>query len=167
MAEKVYTKPKCLLPLSSGFCPGCLHSLATKLIAESIDELGVAERVINVLPVGWATMNSLYWKLDMGTSAHGRAREHRHRLFQTHGLSAYPFSRHAITSALVLPGSREKFAQKEKLPHFAGAFHHFSSSIFTSNGSFCKISRSRSMPSYTSVSTMPSRPSRNTHLSVT
>lgn len=73
MAEKVYTKPKCLLPLSSGFCPGCLHSLATKLIAESIDELGVAERVINVLPVGCATMNSLYWKLDMVTSAHGRA----------------------------------------------------------------------------------------------
>ena len=73
MAEKVYTKPKCLLPLSSGFCPGCLHSLATKLIAESIDELGVAERVINVLPVGCATMNILYWKLDMVTSAHGRA----------------------------------------------------------------------------------------------
>lgn len=73
MAEKVYTKPKCLLPLSSGFCPGCLHSLATKLIAESIDELGVAENVINVLPVGCSTMNSLYWKLDMVTSAHGRA----------------------------------------------------------------------------------------------
>lgn len=71
--EKVYTKPKCLLPLSSGFCPGCLHSLATKLIAEAIDDLGVAEKVINVLPVGCATMNSLYWKLDMGTSAHGRA----------------------------------------------------------------------------------------------
>lgn len=71
--EKVYTKPKCLLPLSSGFCPGCLHSLATKLIAEAIDDLGVAEKVINVLPVGCATMNSLYWKLDMVTSAHGRA----------------------------------------------------------------------------------------------
>ena len=71
--EKVYTKPKCLLPLSSGFCPGCLHSLATKLIAEAIDELGVAEKVVNVLPVGCSTMNSLYWKLDMVTSAHGRA----------------------------------------------------------------------------------------------
>ena len=65
--EKVYTKPKCLLPLSSGFCPGCLHSLATKLIAEAIDDLGVAEKGINVLPVGCATMNSLYWKLDMVT----------------------------------------------------------------------------------------------------
>lgn len=73
MAEKIYTKPKCLLPLSSGFCPGCLHSLATKLIAESIDELGIAGNVINVLPVGCSTMNSLYWKLDMVTAAHGRA----------------------------------------------------------------------------------------------
>jgi 2-oxoglutarate ferredoxin oxidoreductase subunit beta len=69
MAEKIYTKPKCLLPLSSGFCPGCLHSLATKLIAESIDELGIAGNVINVLPVGCSTMNSLYWKLDMVTAA--------------------------------------------------------------------------------------------------
>ena len=73
MTEKIYTKPKCLLPLSSGFCPGCLHSLATKLIAEAIDELGCASNVINVLPVGCSTMNSLYWKLDMVTSAHGRA----------------------------------------------------------------------------------------------
>lgn len=73
MTEKIYTKPKCLLPLSSGFCPGFLHSLATKLIAEAIDELGCASNVINVLPVGCSTMNSLYWKLDMVTSAHGRA----------------------------------------------------------------------------------------------
>ena len=71
--EKIYSKPKCLLPLASGFCPGCLHSLATKLIAESIDELGVADKVVNVLPVGCSTMNTLYWKLDMVTSAHGRA----------------------------------------------------------------------------------------------
>ena len=60
MAEKIYTKPKCLLPLSSGFCPGCLHSLATKLIAESIDELGIAGNVINVLPVGCSTMERVF-----------------------------------------------------------------------------------------------------------
>ena len=71
--EKIYSKPKCLLPLASGFCPGCLHSLATKLIAEAIDELGVADKVINVLPVGCSTMNTLYWKLDMVQAAHGRA----------------------------------------------------------------------------------------------
>ncbi|MGI6462715.1 MAG: thiamine pyrophosphate-dependent enzyme [Candidatus Scatomorpha sp.] len=73
MAEKIYTKPSCLLPLSSGFCPGCLHSLTAKLIAEAIDELEIAHKVINVLPVGCATMNSIYMKLDQITSAHGRA----------------------------------------------------------------------------------------------
>ncbi len=73
MAEKLYARPRSLLPLSNNFCPGCMHALATKLIAECIEELDAMEKVINVLPVGCATMNSLYWKLDMVTSAHGRA----------------------------------------------------------------------------------------------
>lgn len=74
MAEEiVYKKPSCLLPLANGFCPGCMHALATKLIAEAIDDLDIADHVINVLPVGCSTMNSLYWKLDMLTAAHGRA----------------------------------------------------------------------------------------------
>lgn len=73
MAEKIYTKPTSLLPVGCGFCPGCLHAMATKLMAETIDELGVRERTINVLPVGCSTMDCLYWNTDIINSAHGRA----------------------------------------------------------------------------------------------
>jgi len=70
---KTYTRPAALLPLRSGFCPGCLHGLATKTIAEILEELGQSENSIHVLPVGCATLNLMYWKGDMICAAHGRA----------------------------------------------------------------------------------------------
>ena len=71
--EKTYTRPKSLQPLQSGFCPGCLHGSASKIISEVIDELQQAHNALLVLPVGCATMGLLYWKVDMIGSAHGRA----------------------------------------------------------------------------------------------
>lgn len=71
--EKIYSRPSCIVPMQSGYCPGCLHSTATKIIAEVIDELGQGHNVINVLPVGCSSMGLLYWKIDMVGSAHGRA----------------------------------------------------------------------------------------------
>jgi len=71
--EKTYKRPECIVPMQSGYCPGCLHSTATKIIAEVIDELNIADNVICVLPVGCSSMGLLYWKLDMVGSAHGRA----------------------------------------------------------------------------------------------
>ena len=71
--EKTYTRPKSLQPLQSGFCPGCLHGTASKIISEVIDELQQAHNALLVLPVGCATMGLLYWKVDMIGSAHGRA----------------------------------------------------------------------------------------------
>ncbi len=71
--EKIYSRPTCIVPMQSGYCPGCLHSTATKIIAEVIDELGQGHNVINVLPVGCSSMGLLYWKIDMVGAAHGRA----------------------------------------------------------------------------------------------
>ena len=34
-----YKRPETLADSPSGYCPGCLHSLATKLVAEAIEEL--------------------------------------------------------------------------------------------------------------------------------
>lgn len=31
-------------PVSNAFCPGCLHSMASKLIGESLEELGLIEK---------------------------------------------------------------------------------------------------------------------------
>ncbi len=71
MAE--YKRPSSLNAAPSGYCPGCLHSLATKLVAEAIDELGQANNAINVISVGCSALNLLYWNGDMIGAAHGRA----------------------------------------------------------------------------------------------
>ena len=73
MPAKPYRRPQSILPLPNGYCPGCLHATATKLIAEALDELGQTQNAINVLPVGCSSMGLLYWKVDMVCAAHGRA----------------------------------------------------------------------------------------------
>lgn len=71
MAE--YKRPESLTKTPSGFCPGCLHSLATKIVAECVDELGQKENTIHVIPVGCSTLNLAYWQGDRVGAAHGRA----------------------------------------------------------------------------------------------
>ena len=71
MAE--YKRPSCLKSNPSGFCPGCMHSLSTKIIAEVIDEMGQQENSCHIVPVGCSTLNLLYWKGDIVGAAHGRA----------------------------------------------------------------------------------------------
>ncbi|MCI6157741.1 MAG: thiamine pyrophosphate-dependent enzyme [Peptoniphilaceae bacterium] len=71
--EKLYKRPGALLPLPSGYCPGCMHSTVAKVIADALQQLGQEENTIMVLPVGCSTMSVLYYKLDMVVSAHGRA----------------------------------------------------------------------------------------------
>lgn len=66
-------RPACLKPIPNTFCPGCLHSMANKLIGECIDELGVASKTIVVMPVGCSTMGLRFWDMDMVSCAHGRA----------------------------------------------------------------------------------------------
>ena len=67
------TRPANLLPIRSGFCPGCLHGLATKLVAEVLEELGQTENAIYVMSVGCSTLNLMYWKGDCISVPHGRA----------------------------------------------------------------------------------------------
>lgn len=62
-----------ITPLQNKFCPGCLHSLAVKLMAECLEELGVAEKTITVLAVGCSTMCLGVWNTDKISAAHGRA----------------------------------------------------------------------------------------------
>lgn len=71
--EKIYSHPKSLREVSTHYCPGCGHSLAHRLIAEVIDELGIREKVIGVAPVGCAVIAYDYWDFDCSEAAHGRA----------------------------------------------------------------------------------------------
>ena len=71
MAE--YKRPQSLKSMATPYCPGCLHALATRLVADVIDELQQAENAINVVSVGCSALNLYTWKGDVIGSAHGRA----------------------------------------------------------------------------------------------
>jgi len=54
------------------YCAGCGHSIAHRLIAEVIDELGIRERTIGVPPAGCAVLAYNYFDVDMIEAQHGR-----------------------------------------------------------------------------------------------
>ena len=55
------------------YCPGCLHGVVHKLVAEVIDELGIEGKTIGIAPVGCSVMAYDYFACDMIEAAHGRA----------------------------------------------------------------------------------------------
>ena len=71
--EIVYQRPNALAPVVTHYCPGCTHGVAHRLVAEVIDELGIAEQTIGVTPVGCAVFAYNYFNVDFAEAAHGRA----------------------------------------------------------------------------------------------
>ena len=57
---------------SAGFCPGCGHGLASRLIGEVAEELGIQEKLITVVDVACCSFNIDYWNFDTIMAAHGR-----------------------------------------------------------------------------------------------
>lgn len=57
---------------SAGFCPGCGHGLASRLLGEVAEELGIQEQLITVVDVACCSFNIDYWNFDTIMSAHGR-----------------------------------------------------------------------------------------------
>lgn len=56
----------------SGFCPGCGHGLAVRLIAEVAKELDVEEKLLTVVDVACGSLNIESWRFDTAMAAHGR-----------------------------------------------------------------------------------------------
>src|SRR6266567_7522879 len=71
--QVVYERPDALALAYTHYCPGCTHGVAHRLVAEVIDELGVAGQTIGVTPVGCAVFAYNYFDLDFAEAAHGRA----------------------------------------------------------------------------------------------
>jgi 2-oxoglutarate ferredoxin oxidoreductase subunit beta len=69
----VFTRPQSLADVNTHYCPGCTHGIIHRLVAEAIDELGVAERTIGVAPVGCSVLAYNYFNVDFQEAAHGRA----------------------------------------------------------------------------------------------
>ena len=57
---------------SAGFCPGCGHGLASRLIGEVAEELGIQEKLVTVVDVACCSFNIDYWNFDTIMAAHGR-----------------------------------------------------------------------------------------------
>jgi 2-oxoglutarate ferredoxin oxidoreductase subunit beta len=70
--EKIFQRPASLKQAPFRYCPGCGHSLAHRLIAETIDKLGIRGKVIGIAPVGCAVFAYDYFNFDMLEVAHGR-----------------------------------------------------------------------------------------------
>ncbi len=71
--ERVFERSRTLRPVTTHYCPGCGHGIVARLLAETIDELGVRERTVGVAPVGCSVLLYNYLDVDMYEAAHGRA----------------------------------------------------------------------------------------------
>ncbi len=71
--NQVYCRPRSFTDLSTHYCPGCTHGVAHRLIAETLDEMGVQEKTIGVAPVGCSVFAYNYFNVDFVEAAHGRA----------------------------------------------------------------------------------------------
>ncbi len=70
---KVFERPKSLTEARFTYCPGCHHGIITRIIGQTLDELGVAERTVGLAPVGCSVYAYLWYKCDALQVAHGRA----------------------------------------------------------------------------------------------
>lgn len=71
--KTIFERPKSLLNKPFTYCPGCLHGLAHRLIAEVIDELGLAGSTVGVGPVGCSVYICEFIDVDFVMGPHGRA----------------------------------------------------------------------------------------------
>ncbi len=71
--EVIAKRPESLTDLPFHYCPGCLHGVAHRLIAEAVDELGLINSMTGVAPVGCSVFAYKYFDFDMAEAAHGRA----------------------------------------------------------------------------------------------
>ncbi len=69
----VFEKTKGLTDKPFHYCPGCTHGIIHRLVAESLEELGLLDDAIGVAPVGCAVFAYDYFNCDMQEAAHGRA----------------------------------------------------------------------------------------------
>ena len=69
----VFDRPKSLTDVPLHYCPGCTHGIIHRLVAETIDELGIEGKTIGIAPVGCSVFAYNYFNCDMIEAAHGRA----------------------------------------------------------------------------------------------
>jgi len=71
--EVVYQRPEALVDINYHYCPGCTHGIAHRLVAETIDEMGLIDKTIGVASVGCSVFTYNYFDFDFVEAPHGRA----------------------------------------------------------------------------------------------
>ncbi len=69
----VYKRSESLTDAITGYCPGCTHGTAHRLVAEVIDEMGIREKMIGVASVGCSVFAYNFFNFDFVQAPHGRA----------------------------------------------------------------------------------------------
>ena len=68
----VYAKPKLITDNVMHYCPGCSHGTVHKLIAEVIEEMGLAEKTVGISPVAGPSGIHLSGRRRPGMYRYGR-----------------------------------------------------------------------------------------------
>ncbi len=71
--EVIAKRPETLTATQFTYCPGCLHGVAHRLIAEAVEEQGLINQMAGVAPVGCSVFAYKFFNFDMAEAAHGRA----------------------------------------------------------------------------------------------
>ncbi|MFH0882157.1 MAG: thiamine pyrophosphate-dependent enzyme [bacterium] len=69
----IFQRPEAMTDVETHYCPGCTHGVIHRLVAESLDELGLREKAVGVAPVGCSVLAYNYFNCDFLEAAHGRA----------------------------------------------------------------------------------------------
>ena len=64
--------PNLVINQPSHYCPGCHYGLLTRILAEVIEELGIAGDIIGVSAVGCSIFTHVYIDIDFIDALHGR-----------------------------------------------------------------------------------------------
>ena len=69
----VFKRTEGLQDVATHYCPGCTHGIIHRLVAESLEEMGLLENAIGAVPVGCSVLAYKYFNVDTQEAAHGRA----------------------------------------------------------------------------------------------
>ncbi len=69
----VFKKTPLLTDAVLHYCPGCGHGIVHRLVAECLEELGIGDKAVAVVPVGCSVFAYRYFNVDSQEAAHGRA----------------------------------------------------------------------------------------------
>ena len=67
--QVIAKRPETLTKTPFTYCPGCLHGVAHRLIAEAIEEQGLINLMTGVAPVGCSVFAYKFFNFDMAEAA--------------------------------------------------------------------------------------------------